>query len=127
MTQRNIKPTESELEILEVLWSKGPSSVRTVNDELNQSRPVGYTTTLKTMQIMTEKELVERDTTERTHIYSATVKESDTKISMLKDFINMAFSGSSAQLVLQALGSQKPSKEDLEEIKSLIDQLEKEK
>ena len=124
-----IKPTESELEVLQILWATGPSTVRVVNDLLNQkrskdSKEIGYTTTLKIMQIMTDKNLVERDTSSRTHIYKALVQEKDTKTSIMKDFINSTFSGSATKMVLQALGTQKPSPEELNEIKSLIDKLE---
>jgi len=126
MKKLNIRPTDSELAILQLLWKNGPSSVREVNELLNtETRTVGYTTTLKIMQIMTEKEMVVRDTSKRTHIYTAAIKEKDTKNNMVKDLINNAFSGSARSLVLQALGSQNTSKADLEEIKTLIDQLQK--
>jgi predicted transcriptional regulator len=127
MSKSNIKPTDSELEILQILWQNGAASVREVNEILNEQRSVGYTTTLKIMQIMTDKNLVERDTSKRTHIYNAVAAEKATKNNLLKEFINVAFSGSSAKMVMQALGSQKPSQADLDEIKSLIDQLEKDK
>ena len=126
-----IKPTESELAILQILWKNGPSTVREVNELLNEKRAkdtkeIGYTTTLKIMQLMVEKDksLLERDTSSRTHIYKALVQEKDTKTSIMKDFINSTFSGSATKMVLQALGTQKPSQEELDEIKSLIDKLE---
>jgi len=129
-----IKPTESELAILQILWKHGPSTVREVNERLNEkraknSKEIGYTTTLKIMQLMAEKDkhLVVRDTSSRTHIYKAQVQEKDTKTSIMKDFINSTFSGSATKMVLQALGTQKPSQKELDEIKSLIDQLEKDK
>lgn len=126
MKKSNIKPTDSELEILGILWVNGPSSVRAVNELLNtKTKTVGYTTTLKIMQIMNDKELVERDTSSRSHIYKPLVKEKDTKNNILKDLINTTFSGSATKLVLQALGSQKTSQKDLEEIKLLIEQIEK--
>lgn len=126
MKKLNISPTDSELEILQILWTHGPSSVREVNDILNSEvRSVGYTTTLKIMQIMNEKTMVERDTTSRTHIYKSIIKEKDTKNNLVKELINNAFSGSARSLVMQALGSQNPTKEDLEEIKTLIDKLQK--
>jgi len=124
MKTNKIKPTESELEILQILWEKGPSSVRDVNNLLNAKRTIGYTTTLKIMQIMTEKGLVIRNTESRSHIYDALLKENETKKNLLQTFINNTFKGSTANLVLQALGSEKTSKEDLEEIKSLIEKLE---
>lgn len=118
------KPTESELAILQVLWDKGPSSVRDVNDELNLSREIGYTTTLKIMQIMSEKGLVDRDTSQRTHIYTHTSKQGDTQSLLLGDFLQSTFRGSAKKLVLQALGNHKTTKEELKEIKSLIEKLE---
>jgi len=124
MKTNKIKPTESELEILQILWEKGPSSVRDVNNLLNAKRTIGYTTTLKIMQIMTEKGLVIRNTESRSHIYDALLKETETKKNLLQTFINNTFKGSTANLVLQALGSEETSKEDLEEIKSLIEKLE---
>ncbi|NNE25412.1 MAG: BlaI/MecI/CopY family transcriptional regulator [Saprospiraceae bacterium] len=124
---RKIKPTESELEILQVLWQNGPSSVRVVNDVLNESRDVGYTTTLKIMQIMTEKGLVTRNTESRTHIYHTAVQENDTQKSLLDSFIEKTYRGSAMRLVMQALGNQKASPEELEELKAIIDKLEKNK
>jgi predicted transcriptional regulator len=123
----NIKPTESELEILQVLWHQGPQSVRQVNDELNKNRDVGYTTTLKTMQIMAEKGLTDRDTSKRTHIYSATKPQTDTQNFLLGEFLQSAYRGSAKKLVLQALGNHSTTKAELEEIKSLIEELEKDK
>ena len=120
-----MKPTESELEILQILWEKGPRSVREVNDELNESRKVGYTTTLKLMQIMTEKGLVTRDTETRTHIYAAKISEADTQLFLLKEFLQNAFRGSAKNLVLQALGNHNTTLEELKEIKALIESLEK--
>ena len=122
---QNKKPTESELEILQVLWQQGPQSVRQVNVELNLQREVGYTTTLKTMQIMSEKGLAERDTSSRTHIYSATKPQTDTQNYLLGEFLQSAYRGSAKKLVLQALGNHETTMAELEEIKSLIEQLEK--
>jgi predicted transcriptional regulator len=119
-----IKPTESELEILNILWNEGPSNVRTVNNIINQQKEVGYTTTLKLMQIMTQKGLVERDESARTHIYSAKVKAEDIQGEMLDKLLNTAFGGSASKLVLSALGSGKASAKELEEIKALIQKLE---
>lgn len=122
---KQIKPTESELEILQILWDRGPSSVREVNDELNKRRDVGYTTTLKLMQIMAEKGLAERDTSQRTHIYSAASRQSDTQRQLLDGFLQSTFKGSAKKLVLQALGNHETTKDELQEIKKLIEKLEK--
>lgn len=118
------KPTESELEILKVLWSKGPSTVRDVNNVLNVVREVGYTTTLKIMQIMTQKGTVNRDESSRTHIYSAAVKEAEIKDAMIDRLMDTAFSGSASQLVMQALGRGKTSPKELEKIKEMIKKME---
>jgi len=120
-------PTESELEILQVLWQLGPSSVRKVNEILNERREVGYTTTLKIMQIMTEKALVTRNTESRTHIYLPAVKEQDTQKSLLKSFIDKTYRGSAMNLVLQALGNQDATEKELQELKQMIDEIEKSK
>ncbi|GHE54435.1 BlaI/MecI/CopY family transcriptional regulator [Roseivirga thermotolerans] len=119
-----IKPTESELEILNILWTNGPSSVREVNKKINEQKEVGYTTTLKLMQIMTQKGLVERDESSRSHIYSAKIKAQDIQEQMLDKLLNTAFGGSASKLVLSALGSGKASARELEEIKALIQKLE---
>ena len=121
-----IRPTESELEILQVLWDRGPSSVREVNNKLNETRDIGYTTTLKIMQIMSDKGLVDRDTSKRTHIYNASKKQSDTQTFLLSEFLRSAYRGSAKKLVLQALGNHKTTQDELKEIKSLIEKLEKE-
>ncbi|MCB0597932.1 MAG: BlaI/MecI/CopY family transcriptional regulator [Phaeodactylibacter sp.] len=118
------KPTESELEILQVLWENGPSSVRFVNDKLNEGREVGYTTTLKLMQIMADKGLASRNTDNRTHIYQAAVSEADTQKRLLQKFVSTAFRGSAMKLVMQALGNHQASPEELDEIKALIEKME---
>jgi BlaI family transcriptional regulator, penicillinase repressor len=118
------KPTDSELEILHILWQKGASSVRDINDLLNTRREVGYTTTLKLMQIMNEKGLVKRDTAAKTHIYKAVVRENETKNNLISDFVNVAFQGSAMNLVMQALGNSSSSDEELSELKTLIAKLE---
>jgi BlaI family penicillinase repressor len=127
MAQKYVKPTESELEILQILWRNGTATVRDVHEELAQSKEVGYTTTLKLMQIMHEKGLVKRDESMRTHIYQAVVKKEITQKHLLSKMIDSLFGGSSTQLVLQALGSgeQKVSAEELEEIQKLIENLKK--
>jgi len=125
MSKKQIpKPTEAELEILQVLWENGPSSVRFVNERLNEEREVGYTTTLKLMQIMVEKGLASRNTERRTHVYKAEVAESDTQRRLLEKFLDTAFRGSATKLVMQALGQHEASREELEEIKALIEELE---
>ncbi len=118
-------PTESELEILQILWQHGASSVRTVNEILNENREVGYTTTLKIMQIMTDKGMVIRDTGQRTHIYEAVAQENDTQKTLLDSFVEKTYRGSTMRLIMQALGQQETNSKELEELKKIIDQLEK--
>ncbi len=120
------KPTEAELEILQVLWENGPSSVRFVNDELAEKREVGYTTTLKLMQIMFEKGLVSRNTDARSHIYEAAIERDVTQRNLLGTFVDNVFSGSAMNLVMQALGNHKASKDELDQIKALIEKMENE-
>jgi predicted transcriptional regulator len=119
-----MKITESELEILQVLWQKGEASVRDVNEALNQKREVGYTTTLKMMQLMFEKNMLTRDESQRTHVYKARISEADTQKSLTEKLLETAFGGSAMKLVMQALGNHKASKEELNEIKSLIQKIE---
>jgi len=121
---KKIRPTESELEILQVLWEHGPSTVRFVNDQLNEDREVGYTTTLKLMQIMAEKGLADRDTSQRTHIYSPAVTEAETQQNLLTQFVDRTFKGSAMKLVMQALGNHNASEAELDEIKALIEEIE---
>lgn len=121
-----VRPTDAELEVLQVLWAEGPSSVRVVNDILNKTREIGYTTTLKIMQIMLEKGLVDRNTDSRTHIYLAKAGESDVQDQLLRRFLDSTFKGSASKLVLQLLGNQRASQTELEEIKRIIEELEKE-
>jgi BlaI family transcriptional regulator, penicillinase repressor len=118
------KPTESELEILQVLWQNGPSSVRHVNEVLSQQKEVGYTTTLKQMQIMHEKGLLERDTDAKSHIYTTSIPEEDTQKHLLQQFVDNAFRGSAMKLVMQALGNHQVSENELDEIKALINSIE---
>lgn len=119
-----IKPTESELEILQILWAKESCTVREVNELLSLSKDVGYTTTLKIMQIMTEKGLVNRETGSRTHIYTANVKREATQNILLNRFLDNTFSGSAGQLIMQALGNHNASPAELKQIKELIEKLE---
>ncbi len=122
-----IKPTESELEILQILWKKGAATVRQVNDELSLHKEVGYTTTLKLMQIMHEKNLVSRTEEGRYHIYRAAIEEENTQKLLLDRFIDTAFRGSASRMVMQALGNQSVSKDELDEIKAWIETLENNK
>jgi predicted transcriptional regulator len=124
MSIKELKPTESELEILQVLWEKGPSLVRTVNDELSQTREIGYTTTLKLMQIMADKGLLSRTKEGRGHIYHPLVEKADTQKQMLDKVLHGVFGGSASTLVMQALGNHLASEEELTEIKNYIHQLE---
>lgn len=124
-TVKYIKPTESELEILQVLWEKGTASVRDVHEELAKTKEVGYTTTLKLMQIMFEKGLVKRDATFKTHIYEPAVSRDKTQKHLLNKMIDNLFGGSPTQLVLQALGNHKASAQELEEIQQLLNNLKK--
>lgn len=123
MSTKYIKPTESELEILGVLWERDTASVREVHEELAKSKEVGYTTTLKLMQIMHEKGLVRRDDSFKTHIYQAAVTKERTQKHLLGKMINTLFGGSPTELVLQALGNHKASPEELEEIQQLLNNL----
>lgn len=124
------RPTEGELAILQVLWSHGPSTVRLVNDELNKEvndgREIGYTTTLKLMQLMLDKDLLSRDTSQRTHVYRALITEEDTRQRLLDKFVNTTFRGSAMDLVMQALGNHDASQEELAAIKALIQKMEDE-
>ena len=124
-TTKYVKPTESELEILGVLWEKGLASVREVHEELARTKDVGYTTTLKLMQIMHEKGLVKRDDSVKTHIYQAIVSREKTQKHLLGRMINGLFGGSPTQLVIQALGNYKASAEEIEEIQQLLNNLKK--
>ncbi|MXV14770.1 BlaI/MecI/CopY family transcriptional regulator [Hufsiella ginkgonis] len=123
----DIKPTESELEILQVLWSKGASTVREVNEQLAQQRGTGpgYTTTLKLMQIMHDKGIVSRDTTTRTHVYTALLSEESIREGMVDKMINTIFNGSATELVMQALNTKRSSAKELQLIRDLINQLDK--
>jgi len=123
--QKNVKPTESELEILRVLWSKESATVREVHEALAASKDVGYTTTLKLMQIMHEKGLVSRDDSSKTHIYKALVSREKTQKHLLGKMIDNLFAGSPAQLVMQALGNHKTSRDELDEIQDLLNMLKK--
>ena len=122
---KSLRPTESELAILQVLWAQGPSTVRQVNEILNKEKEVGYTTTLKLMQIMHEKQLLARTKSGKTHIYRHLVNQSDTQQALLNRFVDRAFGGSMTQLVLQALGGHDATTEEIDQIRAYLDQLEK--
>ncbi|WP_257312530.1 BlaI/MecI/CopY family transcriptional regulator [Geothrix fuzhouensis] len=118
------RPTDAELAILRVLWERGPSTVRQVFEVLSADRELGYTTALKMLQIMHEKGLVQRDVTDRTHVFSATQTQVQTQRNLLGDLLDKAFGGSSLSLVMQALATRKASREDLAEIRRMLDQAE---
>src|ERR1700722_14694130 len=115
------KPTEGELELLRVLWTKGSATVREVHDEIAQQRPLGYTTVLKLLQIMTEKGLVQRTESSKAHLYRATVSQEETQSQMLLDLSDRLYSGSAAQLAMHALSMEPANAEELEEIRKLLD------
>ncbi len=122
----NAEPTKSELEILQVLWQQGPSTVRTVNDVLNeQKREVQYTSTLKLMQIMVEKGWLSRDESQMKHIYSAAVEEASTKGHLLDRFVDTLYNGSASSLMMQLLGNKKTSKKELDAIRELLKKMDK--
>lgn len=123
MATKYLKPTESELEILQVLWERKTASVRDVHEELSKTKDAGYTTTLKLMQIMFEKGLVKRDSTLKTHFYQAATSKEKTQKQLLGKMIDSLFGGSPTQLVMQALGNHKASAEELAEIQKMIDNL----
>jgi BlaI family penicillinase repressor len=121
---KQLEPTRSELEILQVLWEKGPSTVRTVNDELLKQKDVNYTTTLKLMQIMADKGILKRDESQMKHIYSVAQEEQKTKAHLLDKFVDTMYKGSASKLVMQLLGNKKTSEQELKEIKELLKKLE---
>ncbi|WP_129021500.1 MULTISPECIES: BlaI/MecI/CopY family transcriptional regulator [Edaphocola] len=118
------EPTKAELEILNVLWEHGSASVRFVNDRLNESREVNYTTTLKLMQIMVEKGILTRDESSMKHTYSVAEAEQDTKAHLLDKFVETLYKGSASKLVMQLLGNKRTSSKDLEEIRKMLDKMD---
>ncbi len=120
----SIKPTDSELEILNILWTKGPSTVRDIHDVLEKSKEAGYTTTLKLMQIMLDKGLLKRDASNKSHVYTANISQEKTQGQLVQRMIDNVFNGSASQLVMQALGNYKPSTDELNEIKKYLDEME---
>ncbi|SKB81990.1 BlaI/MecI/CopY family transcriptional regulator [Daejeonella lutea] len=121
------EPTKSELEILQVLWEFGPSTVRLVNDKLNEQREVNYTSTLKLMQIMAEKNLLLRDESSMKHIYRPAEEEYKTKSHLLDRFVNTLYNGSPSKLVMQLVGSKKTSREELDELRKILKDLDNNK
>jgi BlaI family penicillinase repressor len=122
-----LKPTESELEILQVIWKKGQCTVRDVHEELTKSKDAGYTTTLKLMQIMHDKGLVERDTSSKTHLYKALITREQAQNTALDKILDTVFKGSTADLVIQALGQHRASKDEIDAIKNYLQQFEPKK
>jgi predicted transcriptional regulator len=120
------RPTDAELAILRVLWDQGPSTVREVHESVNRVHDSGYTTTLKLLQIMTDKGLVVRDESQRAHVYATTLTQQRTQMQLLGDLADRAFGGSPARLVMQALSATKASAEELTAIRHLLDRIEEE-
>ncbi|MGA2261125.1 MAG: BlaI/MecI/CopY family transcriptional regulator [Acidobacteriota bacterium] len=119
------RPTGGELEILGVLWRRGPSTVREVYNILERNRPIGYTTVLKLMQIMAEKGLVIRNEDQRAHIYEARAPRDQTQKQLVRDLVDRAFNGSALTLVMQALSSRKATRAELAQIRKLLDDYER--
>jgi len=125
MKSSRLKPTTSELEILRVLWSRGPSTVREVHDSLNEQKEMGYTTVLKLLQIMTSKGLVRRNEEQRAHVYEAYEPEEKTKRQLAADVLQRVFEGSASELMMHALAGRRGSKQEIEELRRLIDEYER--
>lgn len=119
------RPTQAELEILCVLWLRGPSSVREVQQTISESRVMGYTTVLKLLQIMARKGLVARDERERTHVYRAALAQEQTQRQLVTDLLERAFDGSASQLILQALATKRASPDEMEEIRRMLDKAQR--
>ena len=118
-----IKPTEAELTLLNVLWKVGPATVRQIHDVVSETQKTGYTTVLKILQIMHEKSLVIRDESNRAHVYAAANSETHTQSSLLKDLVTKAFGGSTSKLVMRAL-DESTSREDIADIRQLLNKLD---
>jgi predicted transcriptional regulator len=123
--KNNPRPTESELDILNILWTRGPATVRQVHEELSQIKPSQYTTTLKLMQIMAEKGLLHRDETDRSHVYRPVVERTEAQRQMVGHLMERAFGGSARDLLIGALGAKRTSKKELADLKRLIEDHEK--
>jgi predicted transcriptional regulator len=120
-----VKPTSTELQILGVLWDRGPSTVREIHEVLAQSRPLGYTTVLKLLQIMTEKQLVRRNEEARAHVYEAQQPAEATRQQLVGDLLERAFSGSASQLMMHALAGKQASANEIDEIRRMLDDYER--
>ena len=118
------RPTPAELEILDVLWARGASTVRDVHARLEESKPTGYTTVLKLLQIMTDKGLVDRDETQRAHVYQPRVSREATQTRLVAELADRAFGGSAMALAMRAIGSRKATRAELAEIRRLLDEAE---
>ena len=125
MTRSPQKPTASELEILRVLWARGPSTVRDVHEALSEKKSLGYTTVLKLLQIMTTKGTVRRNETQRAHVYEAGLPAEQTKRQLAGDMLQRVFEGSASQLMMHALSGKKASREEIDEIRRLLDEYER--
>lgn len=121
--QETPQPTDREVQILRILWDNGPSTVRKVNKEMNRQQPTGYTTTLKLMQIMTEKGLLVRDKSQFKHIYEPAITEEKTQKQLVGDLLDKVFSGSAEKLVMRALSAKKVSAAELAKIRRIIDKM----
>lgn len=124
MKAQTVKPTDKEMEILQILWKKSEVSVKDVHEELGGESANGYTTILKMMQIMHEKGLLTRQKNGKLHLYKAVTSPENTKTQLLDKMIHTVFQGSASQLVMSVLGNGKPSKQELKEIRNYLDQLE---
>jgi predicted transcriptional regulator len=125
MTRSPLKPTASELEILRVLWARGPSTVREVHESLSETKDLGYTTVLKLLQIMTTKGTVRRNETQRAHVYEAVLPAEQTKRQIAGDMLQRVFEGSASQLMMHALAGRKSSAEEITELRRMIDEYER--
>lgn len=119
------RPTSAELEILHVLWARGPSTVRDVHGAISAEKPTGYTTVLKLMQIMADKGLVDRDASERAHVYRARAARERTQRDLVRDLVDKAFGGSAARLAMHALSSRRATPAELKEIRRVLDDMER--
>ncbi len=122
--RKSAHPTDAELEILRVLWEHGPSTVRNVHEALSKNREVGYTTVLKMMQIMFEKELLTRDESQRSHVYEAATERVETQRQLIGVLLDKAFNGATDQLVLQALSAKRLKPREIAEVRRMLDELE---
>jgi predicted transcriptional regulator len=116
------RPTDAQLDVLNILWSRGPLTVRQVHEELSKARPSQYTTTLKIMQVMTERGLVVRDERERSHVYHPIIKQEEAERQLTSDLMNRVFSGSAQRLLVSALGAKRTSAKEIDELRDFIEQ-----